>query len=82
MAGPVKIQTSKRLIVECGSLSFFVSTVVDCQPPGPFDRPLYLDFRVGESDDAGDLDGVDRAEYKKFLRSSYEVRPPSYVELT
>lgn len=73
VAGPISIETSKRLLVECGGSSFLVSAVVDCQPSGfKFDKPLYLDFRVGEEwDGAGAAQALE--EYKEAIRNTYTV---------
>lgn len=75
-AGPVSIIPTQRYVVACGGNSFFVSAVVDCQPPGPFQAPLDLDFRVGAEDDDqawNNLDDDDRQEYIQSLRTTHEV---------
>ncbi|CAM9234655.1 unnamed protein product [Ectocarpus fasciculatus] len=76
-AGPVSIIPTERYVVACGGISFFVSAVVDCQPPGPFQAPLDLDFRVGEEEEDdgawSDLDDDDRQEYIQSLRDTHEV---------
>lgn len=64
-----------------------VSAVVDFQPSGTtFDRPLFLDFCVGETlddddkhgaEDSGrtnDLGCTERDEYMSSLRDTYKVR--------
>lgn len=72
-AGPITIDASERLVVECGGSSFLVSAVVDCQPSGiMFDAPLYLDFRVGE-EWRGDGAVQDLKGYKEDIRRTYEV---------
>ncbi|CAM9935835.1 unnamed protein product [Ectocarpus fasciculatus] len=75
-AGPISIMRNERLLVACGGCSYFVSAVVDCQPPGPFEAPLDLDFRVGEEEDGlawNDLDDDYRQEYLGSLRDAHEV---------
>ncbi|CAM9271438.1 unnamed protein product [Ectocarpus sp. 12 AP-2014] len=76
-AGPVSVIPTERYVVACGGSSFLVSAVVNCQPPGPFQAPLDLDFRVGEEEDDdrawSDLDDDDRQEYIQSLRDTHEV---------
>ncbi|CAM9527707.1 unnamed protein product [Ectocarpus sp. 4 AP-2014] len=76
-AGPVSVNPTERFVVACGGSYFLVSAVVDCQPPGPFQAPLDLDFRVGEEEEDdrawSDLDDDDRQEYIQSLRDTHEV---------
>lgn len=82
IAGPIVIQTDKRLLVECEGSWFLVSAVVDCQPSGStFDIPLDLDFRVEEGLDeqSDDSEEANLDEYldecKEIIRNTYKVRP-------
>eukprot|EP00752_Nemacystus_decipiens_P004502 g4110.t1 len=80
VAGPIIIQTDKRLLVKCGGSSFVVSALVDCQPSGStFDVPLDLDFLVEDeldeqSDDSSDAGRDDFFnECKEMIRNAYKV---------
>ncbi|CAM9961212.1 unnamed protein product [Ectocarpus sp. 8 AP-2014] len=81
VAGPIVIETDKRLLVECGGSWFLVAAVVDCQPSGSiFDVPLDLEFRVEEgldelSDDSSEDANLDEYvdECKEIIRKTYKV---------
>lgn len=75
--GPITVIKDKRFIVESGGGAFLVSTIVDCQPSGAFfQRPLRLEYRVGEEDEdvkGGDVADEEREEYLANLQDTYKV---------
>ena len=76
VAGPIVIETSKKILVECEGLMYLVSVVVNCQPSGSeFRVPLAMDFRLGERMEEHDKGHAESylEEVKGDLRESYKV---------
>lgn len=81
VAGPIVMKIRETFLVESEGCSYVVSAIVDCQPSGSkFDRPLELDFRVGEELDNQDMGAersIDVDEHVTGLRDTFKVSLPT-----